>query len=272
MDKTEIKNFIESALLAAGRPLTVEQLQSLFDDASTPKIPQIKTAISTLIDDYEDRGIMLEEVASGYRIQVKAGMADELQKLWEERPPRYSRAMLETLALIAYRQPMTRGEIEEIRGVSVSTNIVRTLLEREWVRVVGHRDVPGRPAMFATTKLFLDYFGLKNLDDLPPLADLSDWETLRVQLDLPAVKEEELPVETADVREMPEILLDAEEEDLDDDDDDFDVDKLPELLAETGIRNIVASDWDETTEADGDKPEETDAGDAEDLDETASGH
>ena len=126
--------------------------------------------------------------------------------------------------------------------------------------------------MFATTKLFLDYFGLKNLDDLPPLADLSDWETLRVQLDLPAVEEEELPIEMADVREMPEILLDTEEEDLDDDDDDFDVDKLPELLAETGIRNIVASDWGESPEAGGEKPDETDAGDAEDLDETASGN
>ncbi len=273
MDKTEIKNFIESALLAAGRPLTVEQLQSLFDDMSTPKKSQIKTAIDTLVDEYEDRGIMIEEVASGYRVQIRAGMADSLQKLWEERPPRYSRALFETLALIAYRQPMTRGEIEEIRGVSVSTNIVRTLLEREWVRVVGHRDVPGRPAMFATTKLFLDYFGLKNLDDLPPLADLSDWETLRVQLDLPAVEEEEFPIETAEIREMPEIVLEPEEEDLDDDDDDdFDVDKLPDLLAETSIRKIVASDWDEATEADGDKPEETDAGDAEDLDETASGN
>jgi len=121
-------------------------------------------------------------------MQVKSSMADRLNKLWEERPPRYSRALFETLALIAYRQPITRGEIEEIRGVSVSSNITRQLLERDWVRVVGHRDIPGRPAMFGTTKGFLDYFSLKKLDDLPPLADLSDWESLRVQLNLPEVE------------------------------------------------------------------------------------
>ncbi len=153
MDENEIKNFIEAALLAAGRPLNVDQLHSLFDDGSVPEKLQIRQAIANLVDEYEDRGVTINEVASGFRIQITAGMADRLEKLWEERPPRYSRAMFETLVLIAYRQPMTRGEIEEIRGVSVSTNIVRTLLEREWVRVVGHRDVPGRPAMFGTTKL-----------------------------------------------------------------------------------------------------------------------
>ena len=140
-------------------------------------------------------------------------MVDRLQKLWEERPPRYSRALFETLALIAYRQPMTRGEIEEIRGVSVSSNIIRSLLEREWVRIVGHRDVPGRPEMFGTTKQFLDYFGLKKLDDLPPLADLSDWESLRVQLNLPAVDEEEAgepEPPMADVTNIP--LLQPEDE------------------------------------------------------------
>ena len=173
MDDNEIKFFIEAAMLAAGRPMTVDQLQNLFDGRSAPDKAKIRQAISGLLDDYENRGITINEVASGFRIQVKAGMADRLQKLWEERSPRYSRALFETLALIAYRQPMTRGEIEEIRGVSVSSNIVRSLLEREWIRIVGHRDVPGRPAMFGTTKLFLDYFGLKKLDDLPPLADLS---------------------------------------------------------------------------------------------------
>ncbi len=129
-------------------------------------------------------------------------MADQLQKLWEERPPRYSRALFETLALVAYRQPITRGEIEEVRGVSVSPNIVRTLIERDWIRVVGHRDVPGRPEMFGTTKAFLDYFGLKKLDDLPPLADLADWESLRVQLNLPEVEEEAGP-ESAEVTDLP---------------------------------------------------------------------
>ena len=190
MDKTAIKHFIEAALLAAGRPLNIDQLQKLFDGRMAPEKSEIREAIATLVEEYESRGITIGEVASGFRVQVKAGMADQLHKLWEDRPPRYSRAMFETLALIAYRQPITRGEIEEVRGVSVSANIARTLLERDWVRIVGHRDVPGRPEMFGTTKLFLDYFGLKQLDDLPPLADLSDWESLRVQLNLPEVEED----------------------------------------------------------------------------------
>ncbi|MDH3442175.1 MAG: SMC-Scp complex subunit ScpB [Gammaproteobacteria bacterium] len=191
MDDTEIKYFIESALLAAGRPLSIDQLQKLFDEGAEPEKSQIRRAIGTLLEEYEGRGFTIREVASGFRIQIESDMVARLQKLWEQRPPRYSRAMFETLALIAYRQPMTRGEIEEIRGVSVSSNIIRSLLEREWVRIVGHRDVPGRPEMFGTTKQFLDYFGLKKLDDLPPLADLTDWESLRVQLNLPAVEGDE---------------------------------------------------------------------------------
>jgi len=188
MDEKEIKYFLEAALLAAGRPLNIDQLKGLFDGRMAPEKAEIRTAIATLNEEYEDRGIVVSEVASGFRMQVKASMADRLEKLWEERPPRYSRALFETLALIAYRQPITRGEIEEIRGVSVSSNITRQLLERDWVQVVGHRDVPGRPAMFGTTRGFLDYFGLKKLDDLPPLADLSDWESLRMQLNLPDVE------------------------------------------------------------------------------------
>ena len=174
MEATEIKHFVEAALLAAGRPLSIDQLQGLFDGRTAPEKSEIREAIATLNDEYEERGIVVTEVASGFRMQVKAAMADRLQKLWEERPPRYSRALFETLALIAYRQPITRGDIEEIRGVTVSSNIVRQLLEREWIRVVGHRDVPGRPAMFGTTKAFLDYFSLKKLDDLPPLDPLCD--------------------------------------------------------------------------------------------------
>jgi len=189
MDASEIRYFIEAALLAAGRPLNIDQLQGLFDGRMAPEKAEIRKAIASLNEDYEARGIVVSEVASGFRMQVKSSMADRLHKLWEERPPRYSRALFETLALVAYRQPMTRGEIEEIRGVAVSSNIVRQLLERDWVRVVGHRDVPGRPAMFGTTKAFLDYFSLKKLDDLPPLADLSDWESLRVQLNLPEVED-----------------------------------------------------------------------------------
>lgn len=202
MDATEIKHFVEAALLAAGRPMNVDQLQKLFDGRSAPEKAEIRQAIATLNEEYEARGIVIAEVASGFRVQVKAGMADQLQKLWEERPPRYSGALFETLALVAYRQPITRGEIEEVRGVSVSPNIVRTLMERDWVRVVGHRDVPGRPEMFGTTKTFLDYFGLKKLDDLPPLADLADWESLRVQLNLPEV-EEEAGADTAVVTDLP---------------------------------------------------------------------
>lgn len=191
MEVTEIKYFIEAAMLAAGKPLSIDNLQGLFDESSAPEKAQLREALDELRKDYEPRGIEIGEVASGFRMQVRSTMAERLNRLWEERPPRYSRALFETLALIAYRQPMTRGEIEEIRGVSVSANIMRSLLERDWVRVVGHRDVPGRPAMFGTTRQFLDYFGLKKLDDLPPLADLADWESLRVQLNLPDVNEDD---------------------------------------------------------------------------------
>ncbi|MDZ7643734.1 MAG: SMC-Scp complex subunit ScpB [Woeseiaceae bacterium] len=203
MEVTEIKYFVEAALLAAGRPLSVDQLQGLFDESAAPDKSQIREALSALQEDYRERGIEILEVASGYRIQVRATMTERLNRLWEERPPRYSRALFETLALIAYRQPMTRGEIEEIRGVSVSPNIIRSLLEREWVRVVGHRDVPGRPAMFGTTRQFLDYFGLKKLDDLPPLADLADWESLRVQMNLPEVEADAEAKEGASVTQLP---------------------------------------------------------------------
>jgi len=241
MDPNEIKHFIEAALLAAGRPLSVDQLQNLFDGRSAPEKSEIRQAIATLNEEYEQRGIMIGEVASGFRVQVKAGMADQLQKLWEERPPRYSRAMFETLALIAYRQPITRGEIEEVRGVSVSSNIVRTLMERDWVRVVGHRDVPGRPEMFATTKLFLDYFGLKKLDDLPPLADLSDWESLRVQLNLPEVEEDgsdEQPV----IPDLP-VLYPEVAEDADD--------EVEDQREDSGADDLVVSDWPDPVESGG---------------------
>ncbi len=217
MDDNDIKHFIEAALLAAGRPLSVEQLQSLFDGTEIPDKSQIREAIGKLTEEYAGRGIAIAEVASGFRIQVAAEMTDKLHKLWEQRSPRYSRALFETLALIAYRQPVTRGEIEEVRGVSVSTNIIRSLLEREWIRVVGHRDVPGRPALFGTTKIFLDYFGLKKLEDLPPLADLSDWESLRVQLNLPAVDEEEGALPEEAVSNLPPLPAEPEfDDDLED--------------------------------------------------------
>lgn len=232
MEATEIKHFIEAALLAAGRPLNIDQLKGLFDGRTAPEKSEIREAIATLNEEYEDRGIVISEVASGFRMQVKSSMADRLQKLWEDRPPRYSRALFETLALIAYRQPITRGDIEEIRGVSVSSNITRQLLERDWVRVVGHRDVPGRPAMFGTTKAFLDYFSLKKLDDLPPLADLSDWESLRVQLNLPEVEDQAATGadETADaaIADLPVLYP----EDSEDDTEEYpDEDEVAEALA-----------------------------------------
>ena len=241
MEAIEIKHFIEAALLAAGRPLNIDQLKGLFDGRTAPEKSEIRAAIATLNEEYEERGIVVSEVASGFRMQVKAAMADRLQKLWEERPPRYSRALFETLALIAYRQPITRGDIEEIRGVSVSSNIVRQLLERDWVRVVGHRDVPGRPAMFGTTKGFLDYFGLKKLDDLPPLADLSDWESLRVQLNLPEVEDQAVTGvdETADaaISELPVIYPEDVEED--DGEEYPDEDAVAEALAkENAIQEL----------------------------------
>lgn len=215
MDALEIQHFVEAALLAAGRPLSIDQLHGLFDGRSAPEKAEIRGAIAALNEEYESRGIVITEVASGFRVQVRTAMAEQLQKLWEERPPRYSRALFETLALIAYRQPITRGEIEEIRGVSVSSNIVRSLMERDWVRVVGHRDVPGRPEMFGTTRSFLDYFGLKKLDDLPPLADLADWESLRIQLDLPEVGDDGAANEDI-VTELPVLypeIGDADDED-----------------------------------------------------------
>ncbi|WP_428096674.1 SMC-Scp complex subunit ScpB [Candidatus Rariloculus sp.] len=175
MDEVQIRCVIEAALLAAGRPVSLDKLMELFaGKGSSPERAVVRTAIAALAGDYEGRGIEVKEVASGFRVQVKSSMTDWLQPLWEERAPRYTRALLETLALVAYRQPITRAEIEEVRGVAVSTNIVRTLTERSWIRVVGYRDVPGRPSMLGTTREFLDYFGLRKLDDLPPLSEIRD--------------------------------------------------------------------------------------------------
>ena len=185
MNHQYVKNVVEAALLAAGRPLTVEELQSVFDERDGSTADEVRGALAALATEYETRGLELLEVASGYRIQIKAGVAEPVSRLWQERPAKYSRALLETLALVAYRQPITRGEIEQIRGVAVNPNIIKTLLERSWIRVVGHRDVPGKPELLGTTREFLDYFSLKKLDDLPTLAQLKELEDLRVQLTLP---------------------------------------------------------------------------------------
>ncbi|WP_323161790.1 SMC-Scp complex subunit ScpB [Pseudomonas fluorescens] len=172
----ELAPLLEAFLLASGKPQTLERLYELFEEGERPEPPVFKKALALLEKSCEGRAFELKEVASGYRLQIREKFAPWVGRLWEERPQRYSRALLETMALIAYRQPITRGEIEDVRGVAVNTNIVKTLMEREWIRIVGYRDVPGKPAMFATTKAFLDHFNLKSLDELPPLAELREIE------------------------------------------------------------------------------------------------
>jgi segregation and condensation protein B len=174
---------VEAALLAYGQPLSVEQLRELFDEFERPDSSEVRKALAALSEDCAGRPMALVEVASGWRLQVRAEYSGRLSRLWQERPSRYSRALLETLALIAYRQPITRAEIEDVRGVTVNPNIVRTLTERGWIRVVGHREVPGHPELLGTTREFLDYFGLKSLDDLPSLAALKDMDDVGIQLE-----------------------------------------------------------------------------------------
>lgn len=181
-----LKPIIEAALLAAGQPLTIAQLSELFDEGQRPSHTQLAQVLETLAADCAERGVELVEVASGFRYQVKHQVHAYVARLWTERQSRYSRALLETLALIAYRQPITRGEIEAVRGVAVSTQIIKTLEEREWIRVIGHRDVPGRPALYGTTRNFLDYFNLKSLDQLPTLAEIRDLDTMEPELSFPA--------------------------------------------------------------------------------------
>lgn len=182
MDQELIKRIVEAAVLAAPQPLTLTQITALFPEDGAPAATDLQQAIESLQADCDSRGVELVEVASGYRFQVKADVHAFVARLWTERQAKYTRATLETLALIAYRQPITRGEIEQIRGVGVNANTIKMLEEREWIRVVGHRDVPGRPELFGTTRGFLDYFGLKSLDELPPLAELKDIPELEPQL------------------------------------------------------------------------------------------
>jgi len=184
MDQPLINRIVEGALLAASEPLTLAQLQGLFPEEEPAPPGSIERALELLREGCQDRGVELVEVASGFRFQVTSEVHGYITRLWTERKTRYTRATLETLALIAYRQPITRGEIEQVRGVAVSSNIIQALEEREWIRVIGHRDVPGKPALFGTTKGFLDYFGLKRLDELPPLSELRDLGELEPQLPL----------------------------------------------------------------------------------------
>ncbi len=193
IEQNKLKNIIEAALMAVAKPMTIEQLMQLFAEEERPSNNAIKEALELLKEESNERGVELKEVASGYRYQAKQEYSEWLSRLWEEKPAKYSRAALETLALIAYRQPVTRAEIEDVRGVGVSSSIIKTMIEREWIRVVGHRDVPGRPALYATTKQFLDYFNMKSLDELPTLAEIKDLEDLNPELDLPNPDEERNP-------------------------------------------------------------------------------
>lgn len=183
MDKEQLKNITEAALMVSERPVSLNRLLALFEkELDRPDKADVRAAIDQITEDYTGRGIEVKEVASGFRIQVNGDYSEWINLLFEDRPPRYSRALLETLAIIAYRQPVTRAEIEEIRGVSVSSNIIRTLQERSWIRVVGQRDIPGRPELLATSKEFLDYFNLKKLSELPALAEIKDFDQINPDL------------------------------------------------------------------------------------------
>ena len=208
-----VKRIFEGALMAAERPLQRRDLTALFDDLETPNDALIDQALVELDGDCEARGYELKRVSSGYRYQVKQDLSRWVNKLWQERAPRYSRALLETMSLVAYRQPITRGEIEQIRGVAVSTQIIKTLLEREWIKSVGYRDAPGRPAIYATTRQFLDYFNLKSLDQLPPLAEIRDLNTIsrELNIELPVEAIEPANDENIDTAETTESLVESVE-------------------------------------------------------------
>tara|TARA_B110000971_G_scaffold18296_1_gene16813 strand:- start:12838 stop:13794 length:957 start_codon:yes stop_codon:yes gene_type:complete len=252
-----LKQILEGAILAADKPLNLDNLTSLFGEQA-PDRNLIKEALAEIESDCEGRGFELKKVASGYRFQVRSEYGDYVDRLWEERAPRYTRAFLETLALIAYKQPITRGDIEEIRGVTVSTNIMRSLMEREWVRVVGHRDVPGRPAIYATTKTFLDYFDLSSLDELPTLSEIKDLDKMNEELDLDeelitprsidlGIEEEDINIDGADDETLSQItdkvntiqeniknlFKEPQEDDLTDDEDDLE--ETLESQAETSL-------------------------------------
>lgn len=232
MDSLPLKQIIEGAILAAEAPLSIDQLMRLFE-GDEPERVDVRDVLQEIEQECEGRGFELKQVASGYRFQVRSSYGEWVSRLWKEKPPRYSRALLETLALIAYKQPITRGDVEEIRGVAVSTNIIRTLLEREWVRIVGHRDVPGHPALYATTKNFLDYFNLRNLDELPSLAEIKDLTQANEELDM-----------EDDLIELPSLEVDVEEEEAVAGMDDADLDAVSDQVdtIQKNIKNLLAAD------------------------------
>ncbi|MGD9593082.1 MAG: SMC-Scp complex subunit ScpB, partial [Candidatus Berkiella sp.] len=261
----ELVIIVEGLLFAANEPLTAEALAKLFIDEVKPKAQDIKKALTQIKNHYQNRGIELHEVASGFRFQVTQTVVPYIAKTIEEKPARYSRALLETLALIAYRQPITRGEIEEIRGVVVSSNIVKTLDEQGWIRVVGHKEVPGKPALYATTKSFLDHFGLKSLEDLPPLAQLQDFDSLvqNVQEDLsPSDKQLPLDIEQDANDDVDETASTQQLEAAQIDQDESSTDSMQDESDEEGV---LAEDLDQ--EYLGDEGEYEDEDEDEDEDE-----
>ena len=232
-DSPPLKNIVEAIILSSDNPSSLDKLQQVFDEDKMPTKSELRDAIAELERDYDGRGFEIVEVASGYRIQVKEDMQPWVSRLWEEKPQKYSRAFLETLAIIAYRQPITRGEIEEIRGVSISSQIMKTLVERSWIRVVGRRDVPGHPSLYGTTKEFLNYFNMKSLDDLPSLMELRDITEINAELDLKFADE---PTDTAS----------ATEHDRDDATDDLGLDEagVENHSSEPGNLEIVPTEED----------------------------
>ena len=243
-----LKQIVEGAILAADQPLSIDQMISLFEQ-DQPARAEVREVLEDIGKECEGRGFELKEVASGYRFQVRQDYGEWVGRLWDERPPRYSRALLETLALIAYKQPITRGDIEEIRGVAVSTNIMRSLLEREWVRVVGHRAVPGRPAIYATTRTFLDYFDLSNLDELPTLSEIKDLDKVNEELDL---EEDLIEIRSLELNETDALEITGIE--------DADLDKVTDQVNEIqdNIRNlfVVEEEKDEDDDEEDDASEE----------------
>ena len=211
IEEQKLKQIIEGALLAAGKPLPLDRMEALFNENERPEKEALQQALEAIEADCQQRGFELKKVASGYRFQVRQEFSEWIGRLWEEKPQRYSRALMETLSIIAYRQPITRGDIEKIRGVAVSTQIVQTLLEHEWVRIVGYRDVPGRPAMYATTRQFLDYFNLGSLQELPPLSEIRDLEEINRELSLDDEKPAGRIIEFPEPEAENEIAEDEEE-------------------------------------------------------------
>jgi len=288
----KLKQIIEGAIMASESPLSLDNLMSLFE-MDPPTRDAVRGALEEIEADCDGRGFELKKLASGYRFQVRGEYGEWVSRLWEERPQRYTRALLETLALIAYKQPITRGDIEEVRGVAVSTNIIRSLLEREWIRIVGHRDVPGRPAMYATTKSFLDYFNLSNLDELPTLSEIRDLDemTSRLDLDEPLIEmktivlsDEDIEAEIFEDTDLDEVATTVDtirenirrvmappaldDDDDDDDSDDNDADDQPVSEDEAGVATDAPVIGDHTSDDDDD--DDGDDGDDDDDDDILS--